>query len=275
MPRFAVNCSMLFAEAPFLQRFALARAAGFNAVESWWPRRISPEQFAATIEAAGVQLVLLNLDGGEIDAGERGYLNDPHGERFVRANMEVAMRVATRLHCPLLHVLVGNRRASEPREAQLERVYQRLRWMAPLAEQAGIGLTVEAMNPHDAPDYLLSTTADVLAVINAVGAPNLFYQYDVYHLHQTEGRVIETLRDKMPRIGHIQVADVPGRHEPGSGTIDYDAVFRTIDELEYGGYVALEYQPKEHTTSSFWWLPDDRRGLVPAANLRLLAEPNG
>lgn len=269
MPRFAVNCSMLFTEAPYLQRFALARAAGFTAVESWWPRRISPDQFAAAIEAAGVQLVLLNLDGGEIDAGERGYLNDPHGERFVRANMEVGLRVATRLHCPLLHVLVGNQRDSEPRETQLERVYERLRWMAPLAEQVGIGLTIEAMNPTDAPGYLLATTADVLAALDAVDAPNLFYHYDVYHLQQTEGHVVETLRANMGRIGHIQVADVPGRHEPGSGAIDFATIFRTIDELDYAGHVGLEYRAQAQSTSSFWWLPDDRAGFVPATRLRL------
>lgn len=269
MPRFAINCSMLFTEAPFLQRFGLARAAGFTAVESWWPRRISPEQFASAVEAAGVQLVLLNLDGGEIEAGERGYLNDPHGERFVRANMDVALRLATRLHCPLLHVLVGNQRRNEAREAQLERVYTRLKWLAPLAEQAGIGLTIEAMNPVDAPDYLFSTTADIRAALHAVGAPNLSYQYDVYHLHQTEGHVVETLRANMDRIGHVQVADVPGRHEPGSGTIDFATVFRTIDALDYAGYVALEYQPTSGTTDSFSWLPEDRGGFVPVANLRL------
>lgn len=269
MPRFAVNCSILFTDAPFLTRFQRARVAGFAAVECWWPTGFDHDTFVTAVEQAGVQLVLLNLDGGDLAAGERGFLTDPDAGSRIRANFDVALRIASRLGRPYLHALVGNWRPDEPREAQRERVYQWLRWMAPLAANAGVTLLLEAMNGFDAPAYPLRRVSDVLAVLDAVAAPNVKYQCDLYHLQRTEGNLIETLRANLDRIAHIQIADVPGRHEPGTGEIHYQRVLGALDELGYPGYVALEYHARGMVEESFHWLPADRRAFVPASALSL------
>lgn len=269
MPRFAVNCSMLFTEAPLLERFARARAAGFDAVECWWPAGTDLDAFAAAIEGAGVRLVLLNLDAGDMPAGDRGLLNDPAAEDRIRANLDTTLALAGRLGCSLLNALPGNLRPDEPRAAQVARVRERLRWMAPRAAAAGATLLVEAINHFDSPQYLFTRTPDVLETLDAVGAPNVKYQYDVYHLQRTEGNLIETLRANLDRIGHIQIADAPERHQPGTGEINYRRVLRTLDELGYDGYVGLEYKPPGPTEASFDWLPPNRGGQIGADALRL------
>jgi hydroxypyruvate isomerase len=252
-----------------LERFARARAAGFGAVECWWPAGVALDAFAGAIEEAGVQLVLLNLDAGDMPAGDRGLLNDPGAEERIRANLEAALGLAGRLGCRLLNALPGNLRPDEPREAQVARVRERLRWLAPRAAQSGATLLVEAINPFDSPRYLFTRTPDVLATLDAVGAPNVKYQYDVYHLQRSEGNLIETLRANLGRIGHIQIADAPERHEPGTGEINYRRVLRALDELGYEGYVGLEYRPSGPTEASFAWLPPERGGMVRADDLRL------
>lgn len=271
MPRFAVNCSTLFGEAPLLERFGRARSAGFDAVECWWPSEVDPEDFAAAVESSGVRLVLLGLDAGDAAAGERGYLNRPGQavEGRIRERFDIALGLAVRLRCPLLHALVGNVREQERRENQLGLVRKRLRWMARLAAESGVTLVVEAMNPIDGPPYLFTRTEDVLRTLDAVGEKNVKYLYDVYHAQRGEGNLIETLRSNVHTMGHVQVADVPGRHQPGTGEINYARVLRTLDELSFDGYVGLEYWPLGPTEPTFDWLPPDRRGLVPAGELRL------
>lgn len=269
MPRFAVNCSMHFADVPLLERFARARAAGFTAVECWWPSGVELDDFATAIETAGVRLVLLNLDAGNMPAGDRGYLTDPHAEEQIRANLDTAIALATRLGQPLLHALAGNLRPDEPRADQLARIYERLRWIASRAAAAGLTVLIEAMNPADSPRYPFQYTADIVAALDAVGAPNLHYQYDVYHLQRTEGNLVQTLRANINRIAHIQIADVPERNQPGTGEINYRRVLGTLDELGYDGYVALEYRPRGTSEESFAWLPPDRGGQIGATDLRL------
>ncbi|CAA9562322.1 MAG: Hydroxypyruvate isomerase, partial [uncultured Thermomicrobiales bacterium] len=182
MPRFAVNCSILFTEVPLLERFARARAAGFDAVETWWPAGIELDDYAAAIKRAGVRLVLMNLDAGDMATGDRGLLNDPGAEERIRENLALVLRYAARLGRPLLNALPGNLRPGEPREVQVARVHERLRWMAPLAAEAGVTLLLEAINDIDSPRFLFPRTPDILAALDAVGAPNVKYQYDVYHL---------------------------------------------------------------------------------------------
>lgn len=269
MPRFAVNCSILFTEVPLLDRFARAKAAGFDAVECWWPSGVDLDAFAAAIEDAGVQLVLLNLDGGDLAAGDRGFLNDPGAEERIRANLDATLQLAGRLGCRRLHAMAGNLRPDEPREVQLARVYERLRWMAPLAAAAGVTLLIEALNHFDTPRYPFTRTPEVLAALDAVGAPNLQYQYDFYHLQRTEGNLTETVRANIGRIGHVQVADAPERYQPGTGEINYRRVLHLLDELGYEGYVGLEYKAPGPTEATFDWLPPNRAGWIAAADLRL------
>ena len=269
MPRFAANCSMLFTEVPLLERFAHARSADFAAVECWWPAGVDLDAFASAIEDAGVRLVLMNLDAGDMAAGDRGFLNVPDAEARIRANLEAAIPLAVRLGRPFLHALAGNLRPDEPRDAQLALVYERLRWMAARAAEDGITLLIEAMNPFDAPHYLFHRTADIVGALEAVGAPNLKYQYDVYHRQRTEGNLVQSLREQFGWIGHIQIADAPERHQPGTGEINYRRVLATLDELGYDGYVALEYRPRGSTEESLAWLPPDRTGQIAASELRM------
>lgn len=269
MPRFAVNCSILFTEAPLLERFARAKAAGFDAVECWWPAGVDLEDFARAIEDAGVQLILLNLDAGDMPAGDRGLLNDPDAEERIRANLETTLTLARRLGCARLNALAGNERDGEPREAQIARVCERLRWMAPRAAAAGVTLLLEAINLYDSPRYLFHRTPEILAALDEIGAPNVKYQYDLYHLQRGEGSLTQTLRERIDRIGHIQIADVPDRNEPGTGEINYRHMLQVIDDLGYDGYVSLEYKARAATEDSFAWLPPDRRGQVAVERLNL------
>lgn len=269
MPRFAVNCSILFTEVPLLERFARARAAGFDAVECWWPAGVDLDAFAGAIEEAGVKLILLNLDAGDMPAGDRGLLNDPNAEDRIRANLHTTLGIARRLGCRQLNALVGNERDGEPREDQVARVYERLRWMAPIAADQGVTLLLEAINGFDSPRYLFQRTPAILNALDAVGAPNVKYQYDLYHLQRSEGSLTQTLRENIARIGHIQIADVPDRNEPGTGEINYRHMFQVIDDLGYDGHVSLEYKARGVTEDSFAWLPPDRAGQIAVADLRL------
>ena len=249
------NVSILFTERPFLERFAAARRAGFGAVEFWWPTD-DPAAVAGAVRDAGVEVALINFDGGDVAAGDRGLANDPAREARFHANVPVALELARAVGCRQLNALVGIALPELPRDEQLARAAANVR----LAARAAAPLTVliEAINTLDNGPYLVPTTAEAAAFVRAVGEPNVRLQYDVFHMTRMGEDVEAALREHIDAIAHVQIADHPGRGEPGSGQIDFAALFahlgrglveterehaRALELLVLGGRTASRRRP--------------------------------
>jgi hydroxypyruvate isomerase len=256
--KFSANISILFKDAPFLERFERAARAGFRAVEFWWPAE-PLDEVAAAIEAAGVSVALFNFDAGDMAAGDRGLLSDPDRQDAFRTNVPVALELARRLDCPRLNALVGLERAPDERAAQLELAAENVAWAADQAAEQGAEILIEAVNTFENGPYLLSTTRQAADFIARVGRPNVKLQYDAYHMQRMEGNLVATVTEHIAQIAHIQVADSPGRGEPGTGEINYPFVLDAIERLGYDGWIGLEYNPTTATTEeSLGWLPAQR-----------------
>lgn len=252
--KFSANLSWLFTEQPFLDRFAEATSLGFTAVEFLFPYDYEVTDIQAQLTATGLTVALFNLPPGEIEAGEFGLLGVPARREAFRQGFETALELADRLTCRRLHAMVGKRVAEVPVEAQLACVQENLAWAAPQAAEAGITLTIESLNSTDMPNYLIHTTTESLAIVQQANQPNVKLQYDLYH-GQMEGEAVRhRLREVIAHLGHIQLADVPGRHQPGSGEMNYGAIFQTLLDLNYEGYIGLEYRPTGSTRDSMGWL---------------------
>ncbi|MBN1812706.1 MAG: TIM barrel protein [Anaerolineae bacterium] len=258
--RYSANLTMLYTEVEFLDRFAKAAAAGFAAVEFLSPYEVGVDEVKARVDDLGLTVAMFNLPAGDADAGEFGTLGHPARRDFFRWSFAEALAAANRLECERLHAMFGKRAAGFDAAAQIDCALDNLAWAAPQAAEAGVTLLIETLNPIDWPDYFLNTTADALEVVVLAAQPNVKLQYDVYHAQMAEGNLINTITDNFPTIGHIQIADVPGRHEPGTGEINYPAIFATLDRLGYEGYVGLEYHPSGDTDASLGWLPRKARG---------------
>lgn len=254
MPRFAANVSMLFTEAPFLDRFGLARAAGFEAVEFLFPYEHDATDVAAALRDAGLTLSLFNFPAGDFSSGDRGLAGDPARVPVFRESAELAMAYAQVLRPEKMNCLAGKVIPGVARQVQLDTLVVNLREAASLAAERSVRLVMEPLNPYDAPGYLISTPDEGFAVVETANHPNLKLQYDIYHAQRTQGNMTTTLRTRMPLIGHIQIADSPDRHEPGSGEINFPYVFQAIDDACYDGWVSLEYRPSDDTASSLTWL---------------------
>src|SRR4051812_17315427 len=253
--RFCANVSILFGEAPFLERFARAAAAGFRAAEFWWPAGEDPGAVADAVAAAGLEVPLFNFDAGDMAAGDRGLLTDPARVEQFRANVPVALELARRVGCRRLNALAGLERSGVAREEQLALAAEHVRRAADEAAPHGIDVMIEPVNTTDNGPVLLHTTRQGLGLIAAVDRPNVRLQYDVFHMQRMEGDLVATLTEHLPAIGHIQVADVPARGEPGTGEIDYPFVLGAIEALRYDGWVGLEYRPTTPTTEqSLGWM---------------------
>ncbi len=266
--RFCANVSILFNEVPLLERFDRAARARFSAVEFWWPRDERLEEVEAAIRDAGVAVALFNFDAGDLSAGERGLLSDPARAAGFRENVPVALELARRLACPRLNALVGLEQEGR-REEQLELAAENVAWAADQAAPHGIEVMIEAVNTWDNGPYLVPTTRAAAAFQDTVGRPNVKIQWDAYHMQRMEGNLVATLREHFDRITHIQVADSPGRNEPGTGEINFSYVLEQIEALGYGGWISLEYKPTTSTEESLSWLPADRRRQISASELRL------
>lgn len=256
MPRFSANLTMLFGEVPLLERFAAARRAGFGAVELVSPYEHPAAEVARAARDAGVEVALFNLPAGDWASGDRGVACDPARTAEFRAGLERALEYARALSCPRLHAMAGVRPPGVPEEALRATYVANLRLAARALAAEGRTLLVEGINGRDMPGYYLQTSAQGFAVLDEVGAPNLLYQYDCYHMQIMEGRLRETLEARLPRIGHVQIADVPGRHEPGTGTIDWRALFRHLDRIGYRGLVGCEYRPLATTVEGLRWMEE-------------------
>lgn len=255
MIRYAANLTMLFNEVPFLERFERAAAAGFRAVEFLFAHNVDQDAVARALGRHGLELVLFDPEGGDFPAGDRGYLCQPGRRDHLLGTVEDAIATARRLGCRRLNVLAGNRVEGVPDAVMRQTAVDNLRRAAPLARAAGITLLVEALNTWESPRYFLDRSRLGLEIVREVGEPNVRFQYDAYHMQRMEGQLIDGLTKNLEWIGHVQVADVPGRHEPGTGEIDYGNVLGALERAGYDGYVGLEYRPSGSTEDSLAWLP--------------------
>jgi hydroxypyruvate isomerase len=255
--KFCANVSILFKDAPFLDRFERAAAAGFRAVEFWWPAGESLADVEAAIRDAGLQVALFNFDAGEMAAGDRGLLSDEVRAPRFRENVPVALDLAQRIGCERLNALVGLERSPAEREAQLDLAAENVRFAADHAAPLGIDITIEAINTFENGPYLVSTTRRAAAFMDRLDRANVRLQYDAYHMQRMEGNLVATITEHADRIAHIQIADSPGRGEPGTGEIHFPFVLDAIDALGYDGWIGLEYNPTTATTEeSLGWMPE-------------------
>lgn len=258
MPRFAANLTMLFTEVPFLERFERAARAGFEAVEFLFPYAYAAGDIKAKLQANRLQLVLHNLPPGDWDAGERGIACLPERSDEFRAGVARAIEYATALGAPQLNCLAGKVPASTTAGASHDLLRKtlvaNLKYAAAELKKADVRLLIEPINSYDIPGFYLNRTAQALAIIDEVGSDNLFVQYDIYHAQRMEGELAATIEKHLAKIGHMQLADNPGRHEPGSGEINYDFLFAHIDRVGYKGWIGCEYKPKTSTEAGLAWL---------------------
>ncbi len=253
MPRFAANLSMLFTELPFIDRFGAAARAGFTAVEFLFPYAWPAEEIRQQLDTHGLQLVLHNLPAGDWGAGERGIACLPGREAEFRAGVAQAIAYAQALGVKQLNCLAGKAPADVPPELLRRTLVENLRFAALGLRQAGLRLLVEPINTYDIPGFFVSTTAMALELLDEVNASNAFVQYDIYHAQRMEGELAATLQQQLPRIGHIQLADNPGRNEPGTGEINYPWLLRHIDAIGYTGWIGCEYKPATTTEAGLGW----------------------
>ncbi len=256
MPKFAANLTMLFNEVEFLDRFGAAAQAGFHGVEYLFPYAYPKEQLAEALGHHGLSQVLFNLPAGNWTQGERGIAVLPDRVGEFQAGVGQAIDFAKTLGCTQLNCLSGIRPAGLPEGKALETLAANLRFAADQLEAVGIRLLVEAINTRDIPGFYLCGTPQTLDVIAATGSRNIFLQYDIYHMQRMEGELAATLEQHLQRIAHIQLADNPGRHEPGTGEINYPFLFGHLDRLGYEGWVGCEYKPLTTTMEGLGWVTD-------------------
>ncbi|MGH2531934.1 MAG: hydroxypyruvate isomerase [Thermomicrobiales bacterium] len=254
MPRFAANLSMLFTEYPFIERFDRAAKAGFQAVEFLFPYEEDVPAVKEALTRNGLEQVLFNLPAGDFAKGDRGIANDPARVQEFREGVARALEIAAILGCPRLNCLAGLTLADVPVDAQIETLCGNLAYAADQAEETGVVQLIEPLNTIDSPGFLVGTTTQALAIIERVGHANLRLQFDVYHQQRMEGNLTATISREIGRIGHVQIADSPQRHQPGTGEIQYPFVLQAFDDAGYDGWVSLEYRPDGPTEGSLGWL---------------------
>jgi hydroxypyruvate isomerase len=253
MPKFAANLSLMFGEVSFIDRFAAARANGFDAVEFLFPYAFEPEQIAQRLARYHLQLALHNLPAGDWTAGDRGMACDPRRVAEFEDGVALALDYAEELGVRQLHCLAGKVPPNVPHERARNTYIRNLQFAAAKLKEHGLRLLIEPINSYDIPGYFLTGTRQALEIIAAAGADNLFLQYDIYHMQRMEGELANTIRAHLPLIRHIQIADNPGRHEPGTGEINYRFLFKLLDELGYDGWVGCEYVPRTDTVAGLGW----------------------
>jgi hydroxypyruvate isomerase len=252
--RFSANLSFLFDELPFLERFGAAARAGFEAVEFAFAYDHEPEDIAGAAHAAGVEVVLINLPPGDLAAGDRGLAAVPGREKDFAEALATALRYAEALECPRLHAMAGvvpEGLSDEDCEATF---VANLAMAAAHAADQGRDVMIEPINRIDMPGYALSYQDQARRVIREVGAANLKLQFDAYHCQIMEGDLARRFERHLPLIGHVQIADNPGRHEPGTGEINFTYLLRQMERLGYAGWIGCEYKPKDGTEQSLGWM---------------------
>jgi 2-dehydrotetronate isomerase len=265
MPKFAANLSFLYQELPFLERVGAAARDGFKAVECLFPFDTVPKDLRAALAGHEVRIVLHNAPVGGADAasfasawqrGERGTACIPGKAAEFRAGLLYALAYARAVGCPRVHVLSGIAPADMPPERLTDTLRANLRWAVKQAAQSDVTLMIEPLNTRDVPGYFLTSQAQAHAIVRDIDSQHLQVQMDLYHCQITEGDLAAKLRQYLPtgRVGHIQIAGVPGRHEPDVGEVNYPYLFGVLDELGYAGWVGCEYKPVGDTSAGLGWL---------------------
>lgn len=253
MPKFAANLTMLFNEVDFMDRFDAAAKAGFRGVEYLFPYAYDKNQLVDKLKSLGLTQVLHNLPAGDWGAGDRGNACQPARVGEFQDGVGKAVEFATALGCKQVNCLAGIA-PKDTKPDQLRKTFvENLRFAAGKLKAAGIKLLIEPINTYDIPGFYLSRSAQALEIMDEVGSDNLFLQYDVYHMQRMEGELAANLKKHLSRIRHIQIADNPGRNEPGTGEINYSFLFRHIDQIGYDGWIGCEYKPAAMTAAGLGW----------------------
>lgn len=254
MPRFSANLTMLFTELEFMNRFQTAANAGFEGVEFQFPYAHEKLEIADALARTGLETVLHNLPAGDWAAGERGIACQPDRIDEFREGVSLAIEYAQALGCGQLNCLAGIAPAGADPEDIERTLIENLRFAAPMLARKGIRLLIEPINTFDIPGFYLNRTTQACRIIDEVGSDNLFIQYDIYHAQRMEGELAGTITRHLPRIAHMQLADNPGRHEPGSGEINWRFLFEHIDRIGYAGWIGCEYRPAADTVKGLDWI---------------------
>ena len=253
MPRFAANVSTLFTETGFLERFAAAREAGFRAVEYQYPYDFAPAEVARAAREAGVEVVLHNMPQGDAQRNERGTACLPGREQRFRDDLERAIEYARAARCSSLHLMAGVVPAGAERTTLHATYVANLKHAAKRLGEERMRLLIEPLSERTVANCFLRSSAQAAQVLEEVGAGNALIQYDLFHMQIMEGNLAATIERLLPRIGHLQIADAPGRHEPGSGEINFDFLFRHVDAIGYSGWIGCEYNPARGTVEGLKW----------------------
>lgn len=247
--KFCANLSFLFADLPLLDRFEAAAAAGFKGVKLLSPYEIPAKAIRERLDGTGLKQVLFNTHAGDRAGGERGMACIPGREGELRETVRRALDYAATLDCGLIHLMAGVQPKDVPHDTAAALYAVHLAWAAELSQAAGVRLVIEAINQRDVPGYFLRTQEQAAAI----GADRVGLQFDIYHCQTAQGDVARRLETLMPLIAHMQVADVPGRHEPGTGEVGWEFLFGRIQALGYEGWIGCEYQPKSDTNAGLSW----------------------
>lgn len=253
MPRFCANLTLLFNEHAFISRFAAAAKAGFKGVEYLFPYDYDRDQLADELQKHGLTQVLHNLPAGDWVNGERGIACHPDRVGEFQDGVGKAIEYAKALQCPQLNCLAGIC-PDAPVERQRAAFVSNLKFAALKLKEAGIKLLIEPINTRDIPGFFLTRSSQALEIIREVDSDNLFLQYDIYHMQVMEGDLARTIETNLALIPHMQLADNPGRNEPGTGEINYPFLFKYIDRIGYNGWIGCEYKPATSTEASLEWL---------------------
>jgi hydroxypyruvate isomerase len=256
MPKLAANLTMLFNEVDFLDRFGEAARAGFKGVEFLFPYAFEAAQIAERLDANRLELVLHNLPAGNWEAGERGIACNPARKGEFQDGVGKAIEYAKALGVKQVNCLVGIKPQSVTDGQAYGAVVDNLKFAAGALKAEGIRLLVEPINTFDIPGFYLSGTEQALGIIRETGSDNIRVQYDIYHMQRMEGELAATIKANLPMIGHIQLADNPGRFEPGTGEINYRYLFGMLDEIGYTGWIGCEYKPKAGTVAGLKWIAE-------------------
>ncbi|MEH6628675.1 MAG: TIM barrel protein [Motiliproteus sp.] len=254
MVKFSANLSLLFTEVPLIERFKRAAASGFSAVEIQFPYELSIDEIKHQLEVNQLTLDLINMPAGDWSAGDRGIACDPSRQDEFKEAVRQSLQYAQMLGCKQINCLSGIVPKTLSPEFALATLKGNLRYANDELAKHQVCLNIEAINTTDVPGFMLHHSHQVVNLIKELGLNNTYLQFDVYHMEIMEGHLIDSLHSLLPYIGHIQIADVPGRHQPGTGQINFHCLFKELGLLGYTGRIALEFNPLGNTEASLDWM---------------------